>query len=51
MVSQEEIKAFQWIELPIKNEDKKVGAFEWQIHHDRKEQWVTVTMTKIKGDE
>ena len=29
MVSQEEIKAFQWIELSIKNQDKKVGNFEW----------------------
>ena len=29
MVSQEEIKAFQLIELSIKNQDKKVGAFEW----------------------
>ena len=23
------IKAFQWIELSIKNQDKKVGTFEW----------------------
>ena len=29
MVSQEEIKVFQWIEVSIKNEDKKVGTFEW----------------------
>ena len=26
--SQEEIKAFQWIELSIKNQDKKVRTFE-----------------------
>ena len=29
VVSQEEIKAFQGIALSIKNQDKKVGAFEW----------------------
>ena len=28
MISQEEIKAFQWIELSNKNQDKKVGIFE-----------------------
>ena len=29
MISQEEIKAFQCIELSIKNQDKKVKTFEW----------------------
>ena len=29
MVSHKEIKAFQWIELLIKNQDKKVRTFEW----------------------
>ena len=33
MVNQEIIAAFQWIELSIKNEDKKVGTF---VYHDQK---------------
>ena len=29
MVSQEEINAFQWMELSINNQDKKVGTVKW----------------------
>ena len=29
MVNPEQIKAFQWIVLSIKNQDKKIGTFEW----------------------